>query len=557
MENAHASITSTHLQRKAVLYIRQSTMHQVIENAESARRQYGLEERLVSLGWPSDRIEVVDCDQGLSGAYSSNRTGFMQMLTDVGNGEVGVVACIECSRLTRKTHDWAYLMELCSITHTLLVDEDGIYDPAEFNDSLLLGLKGTMSAVELHYIFSRMRGGALSMASRGEYRVPLPTGYEYDEDGNVQKDPDLRVQNAIHALFSEFRACGTARQLVRNYSQNGILFPSDTGNGFHSREVDWVALTYSRAYMVLKNPVYAGIYAYGRKQVERTVGGKKMRDRQPSEWHACIQGHHEGYISVEDFERNKAALAANRTGKSHGAALEGAALLQGIAVCGKCGGHLSPSYRSRASGHSHHYVCRQSGRDPEDRKCQYIHGGVVDQAVAAAILDTLTPIAIMKALDVQGEIERRVADIERLYAARVTEARRKADLAALRYNSADPENRLVTQELERCWNVRLQELALAEDEQRRSLAERERPQAHEAGDLLALPGDVERMWNSPDTTMGDRKRIVRCLVRDVTLLKEDGRIHVGIWLKTGSAIELEVDTPPWPVNMSSRNPPLR
>jgi len=438
------------------------------------------------------------------------------------------------------------LLEICAITKTLLIDADGIYDPNDFNDGILLGLKGTMCAAELHFIKARMRGGALSMASRGEYRVPLPVGYVYDESGAVKKDPNLEVQNAVKMLFDGFRTFGTVSRMVRHFNQSNFKFPKNPGNGFYSTELIWADINLSRAYQVLKNRAYAGVYSYGKHQVERTVGGRRIRPKQPGEWHAYIEGHHDGYISLDEYERNVAQLVGNRFMKiGKGPALEGTALLQGIVICGKCGERMRTSYQHQDGKIVQYYCCRRMAAEYGGSSCQYVHGVAVDKAVSVAILEKLTPEAILKAVEVEKEIERRVDSSDNYYAMRVESARYRANIAKKRYNKVDPDNRLVAFELERLWNLSLEELASAEDEQRRNLLSKEK--ALSKGDiesLLALPQDIEKLWNSENTSASDKKRIARCLIEDVTLLKEDGKIYIGIRFKTGSTLEFEIDNPP-------------
>jgi DNA invertase Pin-like site-specific DNA recombinase len=545
MEHLTNKITFGHLKRRAALYIRQSTMQQVLENTESTRRQYELKDRLIGLGWPMDRIDVIDSDIGLSGADASRRDGFKRLLADVGNGEIGAVACIECSRLSRKQQDWGYLLEICAITNTLLIDADGIYDPNDFNDGILLGLKGTMSAAELHFIKARMRGGALSRANRGEYRVPLPVGYIYDECGAVKKDPNLEVQNAIRMLFNGFRTFGTVRRMVQHFKQNGFKFPKNPGNGFYNNEIVWDNLCTSRAYQVLKNRVYAGTYSYGKHQVVRTVDGRKIRPKQPDEWHVCIDGHHEGYISLDEYEQNIAQLTKNRIMRGEtGPALQGPALLQGIVLCGKCGDRMHTFYQHQSGKIVQYYCCRRDLDEFGGSACQAIHGIAVDRALSDIILDKLTPTAILNAIEVQKEIERRDASSGNYYAMRVESSRYKAELARKRFSNVDPENRLVAFELERLWNRSLEELALAEDEQRRNALSKERPTvAKNAESLLALPEDVKTLWNSENINIADKKRIVRCIVENVTLLKDGKTIHIGVLFKTGSTSEVKVANP--------------
>jgi DNA invertase Pin-like site-specific DNA recombinase len=520
-------------------------MQQVLEHAESTRRQYELKDRLIALGWAPEMIDVIDSDLGLSGADATKREGFKKLLADVASGEVGAVACIECSRLSRKTQDWGHLIEICAITRTLLIDADGVYDPNDFNDGILLGLKGTMSAAELHFIKARMRGGALSKAGRGEYRVPLPVGYVYDESGAVVKDPNLEVQNAVNMLFDGFRTFGTVRRMLRHFNQNGIKFPRNPGNGFYNDDIVWSKLDSSRAYQVIKNHVYAGTYSYGRHQVERTVSGRRIRPKPPDEWHACIKGHHDGYISEEEYERNIAQLEKNRIMKSgSGPALKGAALLQGIVICGICGEQMGTQYQRYAERSVQYYTCHREARESGGRTCQSIHGVAVDRALSDIILDRLTPAAILKAVEVQEELDRRGAASGSYYAMRVETARHKAELAKKRYYKVDPDYRLAALELERLWNQSLEELASAEDEQRRHLLSKEKNVTKgDVESLLALPEDVMALWDSDAIGIEDKKRIARCVVEDVTLLKKGGKIHIGVCFKGGSSVELEVDNP--------------
>jgi len=545
METTTRKITLEHLKRRAALYIRQSTAQQVLEHGESTRRQYDLKGKLISFGWSADRVDVIDSDLGLSGAESTQRGGFKKLLADVGNGEIGAVACIECSRLSRKTQDWGYLLEICAITNTLLIDADGIYDPNDFNDGILLGLKGTMFAAELHYIKSRMRGGALSMAKRGDYRVPLPVGYIYDAAGSVVKDPNLEVQNALMMLFDGFRTHGSVRKTVRHFNQNGIAFPKNPGNGFYNDEITWIKLNTSRAYTILTNHVYAGTYSYGKKQVVRTVAGSKISPKPPEEWHAYIEGHHEGYISLEEYDKNMVLLSENRImPNSRGAAREGSALLQGMAFCGKCGSRMGVYYYYQKDKSIPYYFCNVDAIEYGKKTCQSIHGINIDKKLSGIILEKLTPEAILKAIEVQMEIEKREASSDNYYAMKVENAKYKAELARKRFNSVDPDNRLVAFELERLWNQCLEALALAEDERQRNIALKEKTVTKDdVARLLALPVDVKALWESDGVSINDKKRIARYIIEDVTLKKNGQKINIGICFKTGSTVEVEVDNP--------------
>lgn len=311
MNHVNGKITSRHLAKMAYLYIRQSTLRQVQENTESTLRQYALRDKLVSLGWDRDDIEVIDCDLGRSGKAADNREGFQQLVSCVANGQAGAVACIEASRLSRCSGDWGRLVEYCAMTDTLLIDVDGIYNPNDFNDRLLLGLKGTMSEAELHFLQERMRGGLLNKAKRGELKKPLPIGYLYDECDRIVKDSDMQVREAIALFFRTFRIVGTAHGMAGYYKKKGYLFPRRVHKGYRKGELIWTELVNSRILDTLHNPVYAGIYHYGEKQTVWTKDGKRIRPMPKEDWHVFIKDHHEGYISYEDFEMNERILEEN------------------------------------------------------------------------------------------------------------------------------------------------------------------------------------------------------------------------------------------------------
>lgn len=456
-------ITSSHLKRKAILYIRQSTMRQVYENTESTLRQYALKEKLIQFGWTEGSITVIDCDLGQSGAESLKRDGFKQVVADVGSGEVGAVASIECSRLSRSSHDWGRLMEICAITQTVLIDDDGIYEPNNFNDRLLLGLKGTMSEAELHFIHARMRGGALNKAKRGELKCLLPVGYMYDEAGRVIKDPNMEIQNAIKLFFEAFRICGSANRIMSYYEKNGYKIPKNPGSGFNSREIKWLRLSSTRTLNMLHNPVYAGIYAYGQRQQVHTINGKKTKEKPVDEWHVYIKGHHEGYISCEEYDMNQKKLTANSTnGGLVPPPREGNALLQGIAICGKCGRRMSTRYYDKKKGSVPYYVCdNQSKHYTGGELCQFVHGIAIDETISNLLIERLTPMAVRNTIQVQKELEQRRASSDNYFILKVERVRYDVELARKRYMNVDPSNRLVAFELEKIWNLKMSELAKA------------------------------------------------------------------------------------------------
>lgn len=445
-------IEAMHLKRKAILYIRQSTMRQVYENTESTLRQYALEEHLIQLGWSRDMIEVIDCDLGQSGAEISCRNGFRQMLADVGEGNVGAIASIECSRLSRSSGDCGRLTEICAISRTILIDDDGIYDPNNFNDRLLLGLKGTMSEAELHFIRERLRGGALSKAGRGELRNGLPVGYVYNEAGNIIKDPDIQVQESVLLFFETFRICGTAHRLATYYGEKGYLIPTDRNRGFGSKTVIyWGILTPSRAHNILTSPAYAGIYTYGRIQTYNTIKGKRRRQTPDDQWISYIEGHHDFYITPKEYKNNCNLLSSNSTRNGASPPREGNALLQGIAICSECGNRLNVAYKKYKNSLYGMYVCCRilKGEPYSHKQCMCISSHAVDIAVSDAILKRLTPEAIKSAQEIQTEIDRRKSSSDNYFVLQVEKARYDTELAKKRYMNADPENRLVCMELER------------------------------------------------------------------------------------------------------------
>lgn len=522
----HNKITAAHLQRQAYLYVRQSTLRQVLENTESTRRQYALRERAVALGWPLDRIVVIDSDLGQSGA-DSDREGFQRLVAAVGLGEVGVVLGLEVSRLARSSVDWHRLLEICALTDTLILDEDGLYDPAHFNDRLLLGLKGTMSEAELHVLRARLIGGQLAKARRGELETKLPVGLVYDAAGRVVLDPDLQVQEALRTFFETFRRTGAATGTVRSFRERGLLFPRRLSSGPHAGELAWGPLLHHRALRLLKNPRYAGAFAYGRSQARRTPQGTELRSQLPRErWHTLILDAHPGYITWSEYEENVRRLHENGQAygadRRHGPPREGPALLQGLAVCGRCGTRMTIRYYTSRGQLIPEYCCQREGIQHAEPPCQRVMGGALDRAVGDLLVETVSPLALEVALSVQDELRARADEADRLRRQQVERARYEAELAQRRYLRVDPDNRLVADSLEAEWNNKLRALAGAQEDYERQragdvglLGEEQRHQ------VLALATDFPRLWHDPATPQRERKRMVRLLIDDATLLKAD------------------------------------
>jgi DNA invertase Pin-like site-specific DNA recombinase len=513
----HSKISVAHLLRRAYVYVRQSTLRQVLENTESTKRQYALRERAIAFGWPPDRIVVIDRDLGRSGA-DSDREGFAQLVAAVGLGEV---------RLARSSTDWHRLLEICALTDTLICDEDGLYDPAHFNDRLLLGLKGTMSEAELHVLRARLLGGQRAKASRGELEMRLPAGLVTDPAGRVVLDPDAGVQAAVRTFFLTFRRTGSATGTVRHFREQGLLFPRRLACGPHAGEVAWGPLLHHRALRVLKNPRYSGAFAYGRTRARRTATGGATRTRLPrEEWHTLLLDRHPGYISWDEYEANLRRLAenaqANGAERRAGPPREGPALLQGLAVCGRCGGRMGVGYYRAHQTLVPEYHCQREGIEHARPACARIVGHAIDRAVGELLVETVSPLALEAALGIETELAARAAEADGLRRAQVERARYEAELAQRRYLRVDPDNRLVADSLEADWNAKLRALAAAQEEYERGReAERGLVDPAERARILALATDFPRLWADPATPQRERKRMVRLMLDDVTLVRTD------------------------------------
>ena len=548
VSDTNSKVSADHLRRDAYLYVRQSSLHQVMNNTESSRRQYDLRGRAIALGWPLERVIVIDIDQGMSGATSADREGFQRLVADVSLGKAGIVLGLECSRLARNNADWHRLLELCALSGTLICDEDGLYDPSTINDRLLLGLKGAMSEAELHILRSRMRGGILSKARRGELRTPLPIGLVYDPLGKVTLDPDTAVQAALRHLFECFQRTGSARAVVKEFAAQQLSFPQRIRSGPRKGEIVWAALDHYRVLQVLHNPRYAGAFCFGRKQAQY-VNGKTSYLRMPRErWIALIQDAHPGYISFEQWEANQAALLANAQARGEerraSPPREGPALLQGMIVCGRCGGRMTVRYHQRRGQLLPDYLCqKESVERAAQSTCQVIPGSAVDDAVASLLLETLTPVALEVALSVAAELEQRATEADQLRLGHVERARYEAGLARRRYLTVDPDNRLVADALEADWNEKLRCLTEAQDDYQRA---RSNGNGHlsdeQRAKVIALAGDFPRLWNDPATPQRERKRMVRLLIEDITL-NRDQQITAHARLKGGQTHTLTLPIP--------------
>lgn len=541
-------VTNAHLERDAYLYIRQSTPRQVLENVESTQRQYALRERAAGLGWPVEHIHVIDCDLGKTASQSAGRDGFQQLVSEVALGKAGIIMGLEVSRLARNSADWHRLMELCEIAGTLILDEDGLYDPAVFNDKLLLGLKGELSQAELHFLKARMRGGLLNKARRGELEMRPPIGLVYLADGSVGIDPDRAVQSAIQLLFDTFERTGSATQTARYFREEGLKFPRRIHSGAQKGELLWGPVDHSRILEILHNPRYAGAFVYGRTRTRRKLNGKSGPLKVPQEqWLFLIRDVHPGYISWDQFEANQKRLAENIVAFSAtrrlGPPREGPALLQGRVLCGICGERMGVQY-SREHGEVRiRYVCLEGAIRRGSKVCQTVPGNIVDRAISDLLLELVQPLTLEVALAVEQEVQARCAETDALRRQRVERARYDAELARRRYMSVDPDNRLVAGSLEGEWNEKLRIHQTAQEEYERHTEQQRRLTEEQVRQkVLSLAADFRRIWNDPELEAREKKRMLRLLIEDVTLIKAD-KITANVRLRGGATRTLTIDRP--------------
>lgn len=536
--NPTSKITASHLSRLAIVYVRQSTSAQVRQNTESTQRQYALASTAAELGWLAEQIVIVDADLGVSGRFGSEREGYREIVARLCMGEVGAVFGLEVSRLGRSNADLTRLMELARLTDTLLIDTDGVYDLANVNDRILLGLKGQMSEIELHFLLGRLHGAKVAAAHRGELRHPLPVGYVYDEDGQIVKDPDEQVRRAVEDLFAEFQRTGSALKTVRAFHETGRLFPQRAWAGAWAGTIKWGKLTHARVAQALKNPTYAGVYTFGKtREVRRVLPDgtvRSTRRRRPREdWAVLIQDHHEGYVTWAEFLATEAKLAANNTGRGARPVREGTALCQGIILCGTCGGRVGTRCSRKDSKVT--YLCAEPTAG-----CRTVIADTVDDAVAALLLKTVTPQQIQVALAAADEVADRQVRTHRAAELAVERARYEADRAERAFGQVEPENRLVAKTLESRWEAKL--AALAEAEAALATARAVKPPVPDHDALRALAADLPRLWDAPTTSPRDRKRLLRTLIADVTLLLEQDSdiVRIGVRWHTGATDELVV-----------------
>jgi len=533
MSASPAKLQPDHLERQAIVFIRQSTMRQVHYNQESQRRQYALQERALALGWSRAAVVVIDEDQGRSGA-DGQRPGFQRLLRTVAQGEVGAIFSLEASRLSRQNSAWAALIELCAVQQALLIDEDGIYDPNLPDDRLLLGIRGLLGETELETLRRRMVLSREEKARRCALRLRPPTGLVADPHRGLRLDPDEAVQSAVRLLFTQFQRLGSAAAVVRYFREHQLLFPTRTFGGPRDGELIWKPLTYQRTLQVLHNPLYAGTYAYGRYAYSSRRKPRAQRQQQrvrlsPNEWIVVQWEAFPGYISRAEYEANQQRLAANRPQPERaGSARMGIALLNGLVLCGRCGHRMQVAYTGNG-GRYPIYLCRPHRQQGDNTVCQRIPALSVDQSVVQAVLDALTPAAIELSLQVVEDVAQQQAALQQHWEQRLERVTYEADLTRRRYQQVDPENRLVARTLEREWEAALQ--AVAEVKKTYHQAQQTAPLMLTADDrvaLLSLAQDLPALWTAESTTLAERKELLRLLLADVTLTRQENDILVQL-----------------------------
>lgn len=557
--NEQGKITASHLSRHAIIYLRQSSAAQVEHNRESTARQYALAGKARELGWPEDRITVIDEDLGLSGSGCVARTGFARLTAEVALAHVGLVLGLEVSRLARNNADWHRLIELAGLTDTLIGDADGIYNPRDFNDRLLLGLKGTMSEAELHILRARLNGGIRNKAKRGELRRGLPVGFVWgDGEGEVRFHPDEQVVTTIANVFARFDEMGSVRRVWLWFRSEAFPFPLQMIQG---AEIRWVEASYTAIHHVLTNPVYGGAYVYGKTRQETVLDAsglrrKRVRKLPRSQWQVLIPEHHPGFIDWRTYEANQARIAKNRRPGPHkagGAVREGKALLQGLACCGHCGRRMHTHYRGRNSSPGYHCPGKVlvEGRGVY---CLNVGGVQIDHAVTQAFIAALEPAKLAAALAAAERLEADAQATLRQWRLGVERAEFEAGRAERRYRAVDPDNRLVARGLERDWEERLNELEKARAEFARR--EQQRPRVlgqQERERLLKIGPDLATVWHAETTTLRARKELLGTLIEEVIIKVERDKAaaHLTIRWKGGTLSDLNLDLP------RSRPAPIR
>jgi DNA invertase Pin-like site-specific DNA recombinase len=537
-ERLEGKVGPRHRDRLAVVYVRQSTAQQVCDHQESTRLQYGLAERAVALGWAPSRVLVIDEDLGHSASGADARPGFQRLVSEVGLDHVGIVLGIEMSRLARSGREWHQLLELCALSGTLLGDPDGVYDPADHNDRLLLGLKGTISEAELHLIKQRMWTGRLAKARRGQLAVPLPSGFVRRPSGEVALDPDEQARAVIRLIFGLFERLGTVNGVLCFLADNHIQVGVRLREGPERGELAWRRPSRAGVQNILRNPAYAGIYAYGRSRVDprRRQGGRPFTGRVRTareDWIVFLPGLLPAYISIGQYEQNRQRMDANRSrAQSLGAVRDGPALLAGLAACGRCGKKMTVHYQRGRGGKLHPvYVCSRDKSDYAAGQCQQLAGPCAGAHVTDLLLAAMAPAALEVSLAAAGQAGARRAQVDRIWRQRLERAEFAADRARRQYQLAEPENRLVARQLEKDWETALAERQRLGEEYDRFTAARPRTlTAAEREQIRALAADLPAVWDAPTTTDADRKQLIRHLIEQVriTVLGNSEKVDIEV-----------------------------
>lgn len=542
----HPKIHPSHLARQAYVYVRQSTLHQVLHNAESTERQYALAQRAGELGWPVAQVITIDEDQGHSGATAHNRAGFQQLMSAIGLDQVGIILVLEVSRLARSCSDWYRVLEIAALSGTLIGDEDGVYDPRDHNDRLLLGLKGTLSEAELYAIKARLQGGRLNKARKGELVQMLPVGLVRARDGRVSVDPHPDVQATVRLIFTQFNHLGTANAVLRHFRDHDLQMPRLITCGEDQGQIRWQRASYAAIHLVLTNPAYAGAFAFGRRKqaAEGLPGEVPTRTRLPvDEWQVLVQDVYPAYITWEQYLANRTHLRQNLGPFVNQPSVprQGEALLQGIVFCAQCGRRLLVRYGETAC-----YVCDHLKKRYGEPLCQTFTASHVDQVVVATFLEVAEPSRIEATLEAFAQLEQQRQARDQLWQQRIERAEYEAERARRQYSRVEPENRLVARELEAQWNLALQTVTDVKCAYQQAQAQSLAPLSPADQKLIEqLVDDLPRVWHAPTTTVAERKRLLRCLIQDVSLdsFSQAGQTQIHIRWHTGYVTTLRVPRP--------------
>jgi DNA invertase Pin-like site-specific DNA recombinase len=519
--SSSAKITPGHLDRLAIVYVRQSSPKQVLEHRESTARQYAFAEQAVAFGWPRERVLTIDEDLGKSGRTTDGRDGFQRLVTEVTLNHVGMVLGLEMSRLARSSKDWHAFFEMCAIFGTLIVDEDGVYDGNDPNDRLLLGLKGIMSEMELHIMRNRLQHGRINKAQRGELFYGVPFGYVRLPTGKIDFDPDEQARAVVHLLFEKFYELGSVHSLFFWMVEHGISLPIRPQKGPNKGRLEWRRPCLATLSQTLHHPMYAGAYAYGRKPVEPKKNyaagkGPKRKWLPLEQWRVLIRDHLPAYITWERFLKNQERMKQNRTrSDTPGTPRNGCALLPGLLVCGRCGWRMQVYYRSK---YRPLYRCMHDHATATEKTCSGLSATVLDELVSSQVLRALEPAALELSLKARADLRRERERLDKHWKQKLQRARYDVELAERRYQTVDPENRLVAGTLERQWEDTLRkEREIKEEYDRYCRQAPPQLSVEDEARIADLASDIPALWNSPKTTNADRQGIIRCLIERVVV----------------------------------------